>query len=195
MAYINNTPIGNMTCDQCFEASTSGMGTCTPQVNACLNNSSCSGLVQCINNCASGDQNCVNACANQFSAGIALYNAIPQCVCDTACMTECGAEPFCQPSTSSSSSVGAAATVGVGGGGPVATGAGVGGAGVVGAGGAGNGWSAGNESGKHNFDGNVVSSSCAFVANGDASQRGAFAAWLMALGLGAVAGRRRRPRA
>jgi len=79
-----------LNCDECFQASIGGAGACVPAVNACFADTNCEGLVDCINGC-NGSQTCINSCANQWSAGINLYNAIFDCTC-TACASECSAE-------------------------------------------------------------------------------------------------------
>lgn len=174
MAYINNTPIGNMTCNQCYEAATTGVGTCMGAVDACFANATCSALVQCFNACTT--QACINACANQHSGGVALYDAISQCVCSSACLAECGDEPFCQsPSTTTGAgpaTVGATTGVGAGGAGSGPTGAGAGT----------EGWIAGNAA---NVDpeGSVVSSACSVRGRGMAVVSG------LGSGLGGARGR------
>lgn len=76
-------------CDVCRQVAQSG--TCSSAIDSCLNNSSCSALVQCFNACASGDSACIQTCANNNSGGVSLYNAIIDCTCN-ACTTECEAE-------------------------------------------------------------------------------------------------------
>lgn len=194
--YINNAPIGPLTCDGCLEAATTGQGACIGAVNACFNDSSCGGLVQCINGC--GTQTCVNQCAQQWQAGIPLYEAIFDCVCTTGCPTECGDEPVCTQGSGSSSAVSSAAAstnassaaaTGAGGAGMATSGAGadasVGGAGTV----PGEGWNAGDVSAE-DYDGELITpSGCAAAPR----TKGADGGWLGVLAwLGIGLGRRRR---
>jgi MYXO-CTERM domain-containing protein len=172
--YINNAPIGPLTCDGCLEAATTGQGACIGAVNACFNDSNCNGLLQCLNGCS--NQSCINQCAQQWQAGISTYNAIFTCVCDTACTMECMDEAVCQgggsssavaTSAAASNASSAAATTGAGGADAVSSGAGadasVGGAGTTPPG---DGWNAGNATEK-DYDGTVLSSGCS--AGGDGS--------------------------
>lgn len=77
------------TCDLCQQVAQSG--SCSGAIDACFNNTSCANLVDCLNNCPSGDSACYQGCANTNSAGLPLYNAIFDCTC-TACDTECASE-------------------------------------------------------------------------------------------------------
>lgn len=95
--YINGTTgTGTQTCAQCQQAATTGVGACSSEVTACQNNTDCAALVKCLNACAQNDQTCVNNCATQHSAGTAIYQKIGDCVCSTACTTECASDPSCQ---------------------------------------------------------------------------------------------------
>ncbi|MBW2455004.1 MAG: S1 family peptidase [Deltaproteobacteria bacterium] len=94
MPYINNTPYLDQTCDQCEEAHVFA-GDCTSYVEACWNNTACSNYIDCINNCST--QSCYNQCAATHSSGYAVYQQIYNCVCTTACVTECAADPLCAP--------------------------------------------------------------------------------------------------
>ncbi len=97
--YINGTSgTGTQTCAQCQQASTTGVGACSQAVTDCQNNADCKALVTCFNNCAQSDQTCINNCATQHSAGTTLYQKIGDCVCTTACKTECASDPSCQGS-------------------------------------------------------------------------------------------------
>jgi hypothetical protein len=200
--FINNAPPPPVDCDGCFEAATTGNGACISSVNACFGNSACSALVDCFNNCST--QTCINQCAQTHSGGVSLYNAIFDCVCDTACMTECENDSMCTspdppPATSSSvaqSSVAADAAA-------TSSTSGVGGA--TGAGGAGVGGSA--QSTGTGTDGNyyagdaddedpdgVLVTSCTFDSgNIDSGRHSGGWAWLvLGAGLGAALIRRRR---
>jgi MYXO-CTERM domain-containing protein len=197
--YINNAPTGPLTCDQCTQSATSGQGACSSQVNACFNNSECSALLDCFNNCGN-NQSCLQGCVNQYPNGYNMYVGIFDCVCDTACPVECGNEAFCTQGGGSSSAVASAsassaASVGAGGSG---AGAGdpTGGAGAdapvgagAGAGTPGDGWNAGN-AGEEDYDGRIqISSGCSTGSSHDPGNT----QWLWALALaGAAAVRRRR---
>lgn len=191
--FINNSPPPPVDCDGCFEAATTGTGSCISAVNACFGNSTCNSLVACFNSCTT--QQCVNQCASTYSGGVDLYNGIFDCVCDSACSTECATASMCTdptppPTTSSvaQSSVAAdassaAATTGAGGAG--AGGAGAGGAATTGTGQS-DGFYAGNEE-NLDPDGILVGSTCAFdegPSDGDGY------AWLL-LAAGVAARRRR----
>jgi hypothetical protein len=185
--YINNAPIGPQSCDGCWQWATTGQGACVGQVEACFNDNDCSTLVDCFNACST--QTCINNCAAAHPSGYAIFEQIGNCVCTTACSSECGSEPFCQGGTSSSAavSVSASATNGAGGG------AGVGGSGPgPGVGGAGAGvagdddWRAGNLK-NQTFE---STSSCAVGAAGSGAP-----AWIAMAAAFAACARRRRGRA
>lgn len=184
--FINNAPPPPVDCDGCFEAATTGTGDCMGAVNACFNNSTCEALVSCFNGCTT--QTCINNCANTHSGGLDLYNAIFDCVCDSACMTECESASMCQgggggpPTTTSVAQSSVAADA--------AATAGVGGAGGAGAGGAppttGAGWFPGNAE-NADPDGVLLTSGCGFRGTGSRD-----ASWIaLALALGGLARRRR----
>jgi len=94
MPYINNTPYLDQTCDQCEEAHVYA-GDCTSHVEACWNNTACSNYIDCINNCTT--QSCVLQCQSTHASGYAMYQQIYDCVCTTACVTECANDPMCAP--------------------------------------------------------------------------------------------------
>jgi MYXO-CTERM domain-containing protein len=95
--YIN-APVTE-TCDTCFaDEVNQPAGQCYANVEACLNDTACSALVDCLNPCTTDA--CVQACANaSTAAAIGKYNAIFDCAC-TACSTLCAAE-CANPTTSS----------------------------------------------------------------------------------------------
>lgn len=189
MPFINNAPPPPVDCDGCFEAATTGTGDCTGAVNACFNNSACDALVTCFNGCST--QTCINNCATTHAAGLDLYNAIFDCVCDSACTTECESASMCQgtggapPTTAavaqSSVAADAAAAAGVGGN------VGVGGAGAGGAPpGTGSGWFPGDASNEDPQG--VILTSCGFGGTGSND-----VSWIaLALSLGGLALRRRK---
>lgn len=97
--YISGNSGGTQTCAQCQQAATTGVGACSSQVSACQNDSDCVALVNCLNACASGDQTCINNCASQHTEGTTVYSQIGDCMCNTACKTECANDPSCQGGT------------------------------------------------------------------------------------------------
>jgi hypothetical protein len=193
--YIQNTPFsGPQNCDECQEYATLGQGPCANQVAACFNNADCDTFLNCAQGCMF--QTCVNQCATDHPTGAALYQGIFDCVCDTACPSQCGGDAICNQtigSAASSSSGGAVSSSGGAGGG-----AGVGGGASAGAGAGapGTGWVAGNSS-DLDYDGTVLTSGCS-VARGAGSHSGggqSRAVWLLGLAAFASIGRRRRRRA
>lgn len=84
---------GGQTCDECFQAATSG-GACQSWVDACLGTQACVDFVTCINDCQT--QACVDQCAQDNPNGVQPYLDILSCVCDTGCPSECANEGFCQ---------------------------------------------------------------------------------------------------
>ncbi len=194
--YINNAPPPPVDCDGCFEAATTGSGSCIGAVNTCLNDSACGSLVSCFNGC--NTQSCINTCSQTYAAAVPLYNAIFSCVCDSACMTECENASMCTtntppPTTSSivSSSIAAdaaAATAGAGGGGVGGMGAGA--TDPSSGSGENKGWVPGDAE-DENIQGNLLSTACTL---GDPRSHNDWAWLLLSLaGIGA-ARRRRNPR-
>jgi MYXO-CTERM domain-containing protein len=196
MAYINNTPIGPMNCEQCTQAATTGQGACMTAIDACMNHTDCNALLACFDGCST--QSCYNQCFNSHQAGAQVYNQIPSCICDTACMSECSSDPLCQGGggTSTSAAVGSGASAqssaqSSGSGGST----GVGGGGQGGAGGAtsgsganGNGnWMSGTD--EQDYEGDVLMSACALDQAGSRRSAGAWA--LLGLALAALGIRRR----
>ena len=191
MAYINNAPIGGMNCDQCTEASTTGMGACIGQVNTCFNDGDCNALLGCFDGCTT--QSCYQDCANAHPSGLQLYLDIIDCVCDSACNAECGMEAFCQgggpaPSTAAASTTasGGDPTAGAGG---ATTGVGAG-SGAA----SGDGWVAGDAQ-NVDYEGNLASSGCSTAPPSAPSSlragRGHGASWLWLAGIVAFFRRRR----
>lgn len=81
-------------CNECFGGSTSQGGSCSGSVAACFNDDACGALADCINGCST--QACVQSCGDANPGGVAKYNAIFNCVCDTGCKTECKDDGKCQ---------------------------------------------------------------------------------------------------
>ncbi len=198
MPFINNSPPAQQTCDQCTQGATTGQSSaCYGAVDACLKNSSCSGLMDCLQKCGQNDQACVNQCAKTYSAGVNKYLAIFDCVCDTACKVECDGEPMCQggspppPSSSSSSSTSTSSSStsssGTGGSDPTSSGTG-GDPNTTGPPGNESGWVAGDTN-KKKYGGSVMLSQCA--ARWVGSRGSGSATWLAMLGVFALLARRR----
>ncbi len=120
------------TCDTCVQSATSPGGSCDSQVQACLGNSSCNALANCLQSCAANDQACVNQCASTNAAGVSLYNAIFDCAYCSACTQYCS-QAQCTMSSANAATSGVGATTGSGVGATTGSGAGVGGAGAGGA--------------------------------------------------------------
>ncbi|MBW2527284.1 MAG: hypothetical protein JRI23_24090 [Deltaproteobacteria bacterium] len=93
MPFINNTPYGQQTCTQCYDAAL--FGACKDTLEACLYDNDCSAYVDCINGC--GSSTCRLQCALDYIDALPLYDAIDDCVCSTGCAAECGSEDFCNP--------------------------------------------------------------------------------------------------
>ncbi len=74
-------------CDSCQQCAMNGA--CAASIDACLNDTACYALLECLNACV--DEACFNECANTHSAGIPLYNAVGDCVFCDVCVSTCGA--------------------------------------------------------------------------------------------------------
>ncbi|MBW2457756.1 MAG: hypothetical protein JRI68_24845 [Deltaproteobacteria bacterium] len=191
MHYINNTPVPTVSCNQCQFYALGGQGACVAALEACLADSACTALSDCIDDCSSA--NCRMMCAITHSDGQSLYAGITDCICDTACVSECENESICDDSSSSSSSTSSSSS-GVGGaaGGGQPNG-GAGGAGTSSGGDPNIGGGGANGTGDQtNQD---TDSSCTTAAPGRAAAHSAaHLLWLLALGLAAASGLRSRRR-
>lgn len=101
IAEYMNQPVPEQNCDQCFNGAvnTAG-GECSDELDACLADQPCEGLVMCLQECTS--QACVNDCAADHPGGVAGYNAIIDCAYCDACATACASEnDFCDGSSGS----------------------------------------------------------------------------------------------
>jgi MYXO-CTERM domain-containing protein len=78
------------TCGQCQEQVLQPGGACSQQNNACTTSQSCVGFLQCLQGCST--QTCVNQCVQSNPQGVALYNAVVDCICGEGCETECAAD-------------------------------------------------------------------------------------------------------
>jgi hypothetical protein len=189
LPFIEGTPIGPLTCDECTSATTSGQGACMGAVNACLNNTECSALVDCLNACTT--YSCQQGCLTQHQAGYALYDAIFTCVCQSGCATECASDSMCQGGTGGSGTGGS----GTGGSGTGGSGTGGSGTGNTGTGGGaaavpGDSWVAGDTP-EQDYHGEYLSS-CAVGRRAKGTGAAWMALWATAAGLAVAARRRRR---
>lgn len=67
---------------------------CGAEANACFSDMACNSLGQCLNGCS--DQTCANNCASMYSAGVAKYNAMVDCILCQGCYSDCnGAAAGC----------------------------------------------------------------------------------------------------
>jgi MYXO-CTERM domain-containing protein len=180
LPFINSSPPPPTNCAGCSVATTTGLGSCTSEMNACLGDTACASLSRCIEDCTTDA--CAAQCVQWYSAGTNLYEGVSACLCDAACTSECGTAPVCtvnlSPETTTSS---AAATSSASAGGA--------GSGVTGAGGAtsGTGFHAGDSEDADPL-GTIVTSGCAVGGDGNGN---ASVLWL-ALGALGIATRRRR---
>ncbi len=181
MNYINNTPIPTLSCNQCQFYALNGQGACVATLETCLADSACTTLSDCIDECTNAT--CRQMCMIQHAAGLSLYADITECICDTACVSECENASSCDDSSSSSSSTSSSSS-GVGGG------AAGGGQPIGGAGGTGttSGGDPNNGTDDQNTQGSATDSSCTTAAPGRSAGH---SLWLLALGLAAPAGLRR----
>jgi hypothetical protein len=181
-----------MNCDQCFSWSTSGQGPCMGAVNACVNNTECNAIMDCLNGCTT--YACQQSCFTQHPSGQALYDAIFTCVCQTGCPTECGNNLMCHGGAGGSgaggSGTGGSGTGGSGTGNTGNSGTGNSGTGASGASVPDDGWVAGDTPEKH-YDGEYVGS-CAVGRSAGATGGAWMWLWAAAAGLGVAARRRRR---
>ncbi len=92
--FIDGTT-GALTCEECRLAAKVGNGACATENSTCANSTDCVAYINCVNNCS--DAVCVQQCKKTHSQGAAEYKALNDCVCVTACPTECGSEPMCPP--------------------------------------------------------------------------------------------------
>jgi Trypsin len=83
--YLNGTP-PTEDCNQCQAAAESGA--CGAQDQTCGMNSECVAFANCLQGCGGG-ASCVQSCSSQHPNGVADYNALVSCICDTACPTIC----------------------------------------------------------------------------------------------------------
>ncbi|MSQ82482.1 MAG: hypothetical protein EXR77_06115 [Myxococcales bacterium] len=77
---VANCPLDCDAGTQCISAK------CPTQTQACITNSSCGNLFQCVHKCASGDQTCVQNCGTVAgSNAVQLYNALATCGESSGC--------------------------------------------------------------------------------------------------------------
>jgi hypothetical protein len=90
-------PTPEQVCGMCED--TAFTSTCKTQVDACNATPSCVTLANCTNTCSYGDTTCLSACtAGKSSLTLMRFNAVVDCLCVTACKSECGTVlPACTP--------------------------------------------------------------------------------------------------
>lgn len=184
------------TCDSCTLSAVNTGGACYADVQACLGDTTCKGLYDCLGLCAANDDACVQACANASTqAGINLFNAIFKCSNCSACSAYCS-QTSCGGSTTTTSTGNAASSGTIS---PTTAGSGAGGA----SGGAGGSSSTtgGGSAGGGNGNGSVSVTKCAACAVAPDDESGAIGisrsgmagiALAGALGIALSARRRRR---
>ncbi|MBI4703647.1 MAG: trypsin-like serine protease [Deltaproteobacteria bacterium] len=197
--YINNTPIGPQTCDECIEAATSGAGACINYVQACLSDSDCKAMLECFDGCGSSSS-CLQKCVKSHAEGYKIYEKIFDCACQQACTEECKDDYTCMQSSSSSSgssssgstsSSSTSSTGSSGTGGGAASSSGGTGGGATSSGSSDDGWVAGDlKNRSHEGD---LQASCRAAGPGLAASASGWLA-LFGLGAGAAAFGRRRER-
>jgi hypothetical protein len=95
------TGTGSMSCDACFSTAQGLTGACTVQAQKCGADPACVQLNDCMNACTT--QACSDACAQMAPTSARQETlAIYQCVCTTACKSECTS--FCAPIVASAGS-------------------------------------------------------------------------------------------
>jgi MYXO-CTERM domain-containing protein len=87
---------GTLSCDECSNATTLLGGKCAAQADACQKEPDCGAFLDCAEKCGANDSACFSACQTKHQKGATVYFAIPDCICDTGCATECASEAFCQ---------------------------------------------------------------------------------------------------
>lgn len=176
------------TCDSCTLSAVNQGGACYGNVQACLGDTSCKALYDCLAVCAANDNTCVQNCANASNqAAIDMFNGIFQCSNCTACsaycpQTQCGGATTTTTSTGSGNSSGTVT--------PATSGAG-------GAGGAGGTDSTGTGSANSGGNGNgstTVTTCAACAVAPDDGGRGDLAGLALACALGITFASRRRRR-
>lgn len=171
-----------LTCNDCYQASLQGSGSCSSDYNACAGSQDCIDLNECFDACGNS-QTCFGGCIEDHPTGWTLYQNMVNCGCD-ACATECASE--CAGSSSSSSSSSSSNSTN-----SSSSAGGAGGAGGSGNGGSGNGDGDGDGDGDGGGDAADDSSTCTISAP---SSSGAGTHLALAFGLlaGVLGARRRR---
>lgn len=73
---------GDVACTTCFKAN------CCSQLSACDASQDCVNLVNCINQCASGDNACIQSCENSYPNGVTPLDNLGACI-NSSCSTQC----------------------------------------------------------------------------------------------------------
>jgi len=83
---------GKDSCNECTLCA--NQNPCASAMNACQQNSACTGLDQCIAICGS-DVSCKNDCYNNNPGGLPLYNAWASCLYCDECPSDCAGYMTC----------------------------------------------------------------------------------------------------
>jgi hypothetical protein len=84
------------TCDQCqvCERQTES-GQCYKEYQACLNEPGCSGAIDCVNECPTGNSICVEVCLSVFKDVNMTFSNYYLCMYCGACSTSCAGAVSC----------------------------------------------------------------------------------------------------
>jgi hypothetical protein len=81
---------GGTTTTDCTTCTTQAdTGACSSSYNTCEGDSNCTSYSSCLQGCASGDSTCTSNCASTFATGYSEYLNYADCLCFTACTTQC----------------------------------------------------------------------------------------------------------
>lgn len=72
------------TCEQSAET-----GTCASQTTTCEDDGQCTSYSTCLGACTAGDTTCESTCESEYPTGYSDYLNYKDCVCFTACPSEC----------------------------------------------------------------------------------------------------------
>ncbi len=78
--YIYPSQSSSTDCTNCENAEVGTGGCCESTWNTCVNDTDCSSIVTCINNCASGDTTCQQNCYNSNPNGQSAFNNVATCL-------------------------------------------------------------------------------------------------------------------
>ncbi|HEY8087464.1 MAG TPA: hypothetical protein VIF09_06455 [Polyangiaceae bacterium] len=78
------------TCTTC--ESTADTGTCYSYYSTCMGDSQCSSYQSCSTGCGAGNTTCLQGCQSSYPSGYSEYTNYKNCVCFTACPSECSTQ-------------------------------------------------------------------------------------------------------